>query len=306
MSAVARTRAALLAWYRGHGRANLPWRTVRDPYYTLVSEFMLQQTQVDRVVPKFLAFIERFPTLAALAASSTAEVLRLWQGLGYNSRAIRLRAVAVEIVERFGGAMPRDADALRSLPGIGPYTVAAIRAFGFDEDDAPIDTNIRRIVHRLCFGIEYPALANAKAIDARARELAAPGEAHDWNSALMDLGATLCTARAPKCLLCPLHAACAAAPIDATLLDARRREHAKKPSPQNAIPFERTTRYARGRIVDRLRSLAPGERISLLDLHRDLQPLLPERPLEELERLVTVLERDGLVACDGAYIALRD
>ncbi len=299
-------RCALLAWYREHGRSSLPWRSTRDPYYTLVSECMLQQTQVDRVVPKFLAFVERFPTLAALAASSVAEVLRMWQGLGYNSRAVRLRALAIEVTQRYDGVLPRDAQALRGLPGIGPYTVAAIRAFGYDEDDAPIDTNVRRIVHRLFFGFEYPPRADARQIDARARALLPAGSAHDWSSAMMDLGASVCSARAPKCLVCPLRELCAAAPIDAAALDTARRLHAKKPSPQNALPFERTTRYARGRIVDRLRELAPGQRISLLMLYDDVQSLMPERTFEDVERLIGSLERDGLVARDGAYVALRE
>ena len=120
------------------------------------------------------------------------------------------------------------------------------------------------------------------------------------------MGATICTSRAPKCLICPLREHCAAAPIDAAQLEVARKEHAKTPSPQNAIPFERTTRFARGRIVDRLRALPPGQRISLLDLHGDLQPLMPERSLEDVGALVAILERDGLVACDGEAIALRD
>jgi A/G-specific adenine glycosylase len=293
-------------WYARHGRTSLPWRVVRDPYYTLVSEFMLQQTQVERVVPKFEAFTTRFPDVAALARASVADVLREWQGLGYNSRAVRLHETARMVVNRFGGVMPSQAHLLRQLPGVGPYTVAAIRAFGFNLDDAPLDTNIRRIVHRVYFGLEHPRRAEQRELDARAREAAAPGSAHDWNSAMMDLGATICTSRAPKCLICPLREHCAAAPIDAAQLEVARKAHAKAPSPQNAIPFERTTRFARGRIVDRLRALPPGERISLLDLHGDLQPLMPERSLEEVSRLVAILERDGLVARDGETIALQD
>jgi len=296
----------LLEWYERHGRTMLPWRVVRDPYYTLVSEFMLQQTQVDRVVPKFNAFIDRFPSLRALAAASQADILRLWQGLGYNSRAVRLHAVARAAVERFGGVLPRDRDELLSLPGIGPYTAAAIRAFAFDIDDAPVDTNIRRIVHRLTAGVEYPPKATPAQLDEAARELAPPGHAHDWNSAMMDLGALICTARAPKCLICPLRDRCAAAPVDAALLERARKSVAKKRSPQNAIPFEQTTRYARGRIIDRLRALRAGERISLLDLHGDLQPALPGRSLDDVNALVVALERDGLVAYDGRAIALRD
>ncbi|HTU69256.1 MAG TPA: hypothetical protein VMF11_02955 [Candidatus Baltobacteraceae bacterium] len=299
-------RAQLLAWYERCGRHALPWRRVRDPYYTLISEFMLQQTQVDRVVPKFEAFVARFPSVAMLAQASLADVLRLWQGLGYNSRAVRLHALARVIVDRYNGAMPSDSGALRELDGVGPYTAAAIRAFGFDLDDAPVDTNIRRIMHRLFYGIEYPLLAAHGELDERARRIAAPGRAHDWNSALMDLGSTICTARAPKCLICPLRGACAAAPIDSSRLDAARKRHAKTPSPQNAIRFERTTRFARGRIVDRLRALPPGERISLLDLHGALQPVLPDRSLEEVIELLAILERDGLIARDGETVALRD
>lgn len=299
-------RDALLGWYRRHGRAELPWRRVRDPYYTLVSEFMLQQTQVDRVVPKFEAFVARFPNIPALARASVGDVLREWQGLGYNSRAVRLHETAGMVAERFGGVMPSAMHLLRQLPGVGPYTAAAIRAFGFDLDDAPVDTNVRRIVHRVAYGLEHPAKAAPRELDAQARELVATGSSHDWNSAMMDLGATICTARAPKCLICPLREHCAAAPVDAAGLESARREHAKNPSPQNAIPWERTTRFARGRIVERLRELPPGQRISLLDLHVDLQPLMPERSLEDVGKLVAILERDGLVARDGEAIALRD
>jgi A/G-specific adenine glycosylase len=295
-----------LDWYARHGRAALPWRVTRDPYYTLVSEFMLQQTQVDRVVPRFEAFVARFPDFETLARASTADVLREWKGLGYNSRAVRLKRVAEAVNERFADAMPSDAARLRELPGIGPYTAAAIRAFAFDLDDAPIDTNIRRIVHRLFFGVEYPPKAAAAELDARARELVPPGGAHDWNSAMMDLGAAVCTARAPKCLLCPLRAGCAAAPVDAAALETARRANARPRSPQAALRFEETIRYARGRIVDRLRELPPGHGISLLDLHRDVAPLVPGRAVEEVGELVAALERDGLVARRGERIALAE
>jgi A/G-specific adenine glycosylase len=303
---VRKIRNSLLDWYARHGRTALPWRVVRNPYYTLVSEFMLQQTQVDRVVPKFEAFVTRFPDIPALAAASSGEVLREWQGLGYNMRALRLHETARMVVERFGGAMPSQAHLLRQLPGVGPYTSAAIRAFGFDLDDAPLDVNVRRIVHRVFYGLEHPPKAAARELDNRALAMAAPGLAHDWNSAMMDLGATLCTARAPRCLICPLREPCAAAPIDAVALERARREHAKAPSPQNAIPWEQTTRFARGRIVERLRALPPGQRISLLDLHSDLQPEMPERSLEDVCNLVAILEEEGLIARDGEAIALRD
>ncbi|MHB8146610.1 MAG: HhH-GPD family protein [Vulcanimicrobiaceae bacterium] len=300
-----RLQRRLLAWYARAGRARLPWRTTRDPYHTLVSECMLQQTQVDRVVPAFTAFVAQFPTLASLAAASTADVLRMWKGLGYNSRAIRLQAAARAVVDEHGGQVPQSTDALRSLPGIGPYTAAAIRAFAFDLDDAPVDTNVRRIVHRLFYGAEYPPGASPKALATRAKEIVPAGMAHDWNSAMMDLGATLCSSRAPKCGECPVVDVCVAGPIDAGLLEKKRREHAK-PLPSRTVRFAHTARYARGRIVDRLRELAPGERISLLDLHRDMHPLVPDRSADDITALVCALDRDGLLSVDESGVSLRE
>jgi A/G-specific adenine glycosylase len=295
----------LLRWYGRHGRAALPWRTERSPYRTVVSEFMLAQTQVDRVVPKFEAFIKRFPDFAALSRASLAAVLREWKGLGYNSRAVRLHRMAQTVAESYGGVLPSETRALRLLPGFGPYTVAAIRAFAFNEDDAPLDTNVRRIVHRVFLGIEYPPKARARELDERARALVPPGRAHDWSSAMMDLGSAICTARVPKCLLCPVRADCAAAPVDALHLEAARIASAKPASPQNAMPFEQTRRYARGRIIDRLRDLAPGERISLLDLHSAMPPVAAGT-VEDLRKLVAALEKDGLVTHDGECVALRE
>jgi A/G-specific adenine glycosylase len=142
-------------------------------------------------------------------------------------------------------------------------------------------------------------------LDERARGLVPPGRGHDWSSAMMDLGAAVCTARAPKCLLCPLRADCAAAPVDAARLESARIAGAKRASPQNAIPFEQSRRYARGRIIDRLRELPPGERISLLDLHSAV-PAFSVRTVEDLRELVAALEKDGLITHDGECVALRE
>jgi A/G-specific adenine glycosylase len=296
----------LLRWYARHGRSGLPWRTLRSPYRTVVSEFMLAQTQVDRVVPRFEAFVERFPGFTHLALASTAAVVREWKGLGYNSRAVRLQRLAAAVVESHAGTLPSEQKALRSLPGVGAYTAAAIRVFAFNLDDAPIDTNIRRILQRLTFGVEYPHSAPKRELDERAAGLVPRGRAHDWSSALMDLGATLCTARAPKCLLCPLREACAAAPINAAKLARLRAAAGARRSPQSALPYERTTRYARGRIVDRLRELPPGRRISLIDLHHDIAPAISGRSIEEVRDFVAGLERDGIVTRDGNHVALRE
>ena len=296
----------LLGWYARHGRESLPWRARRSPYRTVVSEFMLAQTQVDRVVPKFQAFTEAFPDFAALARASVAAVLRQWKGLGCNAPSVRLRRLAQALVERHDGALPMQREALQALPGIGPYIAAAIRAFAFDIDDAPVDTNVRRVVHRLCFGVEHPARADARELDARARALVPAGRGHDWSSALMDLGATICTARAPECGLCPMRSDCVAAPIEWAELENARKTGRKRRPPQEALPFKRTVRYARGRIVDRLRDLPTGERISLRALHRAVSPLIPERDIDEVRAFVAALERDGLVTRDGDGVALRE
>jgi A/G-specific adenine glycosylase len=200
-------QVTLAVWYARNGRHDLPWRRDRSPYRVLVSEFMLQQTQVERVIPIFNRFVARFPSFAALAGAAPADAVREWRGLGYNTRAIRLQRVAAAVVERHGGELPRERAALLDLPGIGAYTASAIRAFAFDLDDVALDTNVRRVVHRVRFGLELPIAQNERALDEAAGSML-EGGGFAWNSAVMDLGAAVCTARAPKCLLCPLRPQC--------------------------------------------------------------------------------------------------
>lgn len=208
---------ALLAWYAAEGRATLPWRHTRDPYAVLVSEVMLQQTQVERVLPKYRAFLERFPTLADLAAAPVAEVIRAWAGLGYNMRAIRLHEIARQAVERYDGTLPGSLDDLLRLKGIGRYTAGAIACFAFGLPVATVDTNIRRVLWRVFRGIEpavWPADSAFQRQMLEVAEWALPQEpasaAYDWQQALMDLGATVCLARRPLCERCPLTDGCAA------------------------------------------------------------------------------------------------
>ena len=301
---VAAITTSLLRWFETHGRKELPWRVVRDPYYTIVSEFMLQQTQVERAGRSFQRFVSQFPDLRALASASTADVLRAWQGLGYNSRAVRLKSLAATVVERYDGAMPSETAQLRALPGIGPYTAAAVRAFAFDLDDAPVDTNVRRIVSRLFYGIDPNKQPPGAELEERARALVPPGRAHDWSSALMDLGSAICTARAPQCAVCPLERWCAAAPVDAAELKRYAERQRTTRASGNRRPFAQSNRYARGRVVERLRALPPDAQISLLDLHRSLEPLLGGRTQRELLEVVAGLERDGLVQRRGERLAL--
>jgi A/G-specific adenine glycosylase len=296
---------ALITWYEAHGRAHLPWRTEQTPYAVVVSEFMLQQTQVDRVLPLFLAFLERFPDFAALAAAERSEVVRYWKGLGYNSRAVRLHELARRVVELHHHEMPRNHEQLRALPGVGPYTHAAILAFAFNEPAIAFDTNIRRVVHRLFWGIEHPYKVEEAAIEAKSAEMLPLGIAREWNAAMMDLGATICTARAPKCLICPLQKFCVASPIDGAQLADLAKKNAKPPRGQAKLKFEETTRYARGRIIDHLRALPAKERISLLDLHTDLKPQLGTRDEAVIDRIVADLVRDGLVESDLTGVRLH-
>jgi A/G-specific adenine glycosylase len=203
----------LLAWYARHGR-DLPWRRTRVPYRVLVSEIMLQQTQVDRVIPKYRQFLRRYPTLRALAAAPVEQVRRIWYPLGYNIRPVRLHAIARETIARYGGRLPDDATALRTLPGVGRYTAGAILSFAFERDVAVLDTNVRRVLTRVFLGRRRTArLRGDQALWELAETLVPAGRGYDFNQALMDFGATWCTPRRPRCAACPMRAFCATAGV---------------------------------------------------------------------------------------------
>jgi A/G-specific adenine glycosylase len=232
----------LLAWYERTKR-DLPWRRTRDPYAILLSEIMLQQTQVERVVPRYVAWLERWPTAADLAAASAADVIRTWQGLGYNRRAIALHNAAKSIAEN---GWPAD---LTTLPGVGPYTAAAVRNFAFGEPVLPVDVNVTRVQGRTGYDFS-PAGAQA----------------------LMDLGATVCLARVPRCDICPLVADCPSR--------GQRHEPARKQT-----RFEGSFRQRRAALL-RLVANAPRDAAGLE------------------AAVVESLLRDGLVARDGPLLTL--
>jgi A/G-specific adenine glycosylase len=193
----------VLGWFGEHQR-DLPWRRTRDPWSILVCEVMAQQTQVPRVVERWARFLERFPTPDACAAAPVADVLREWHGLGYPRRALALHRCARAVVEHHGGALPDDLGALLVLPGIGPYTARAVSAFAFERDLGVVDTNTARVLarwtgHRL----------GPKAVQAAADAAVPAGAGWAWNQAMLDLGATICTKRAPRCGDCPVASACA-------------------------------------------------------------------------------------------------
>ena len=203
-----RFRRRLLDWYRRNGR-DLPWRRTRDPYSILVSEVMLQQTQVDRVLPKYHEWLEKFPTLAALAEAPEAEVTSTWRPLGYNIRPRRLHAIARESVARFGGELPADEETLRSFKGIGAYTAGAVRSFAFGQRAAILDTNVARVLHRVFVGRGDPkAHAMRRHLWEVSRTVLPMRHVFDFNQALMDFGATHCTARKPRCAPCPMRDQC--------------------------------------------------------------------------------------------------
>ncbi len=200
----------LLNWYHKHGRT-LPWRDHPDPYAVWVSEIMLQQTRVETVIPYFEKWMQLFPDVASLASASEQEVLNAWEGLGYYSRARNLHKAAKVVAEKFNGELPRDLTDLRSLPGIGRYTVGAIASMAFGMDEPTLDGNLRRVFARL-FDVSESADAPAgeKILWELAEQNLPKGQAGDYNQALMDLGATICLPKNPRCLLCPLIEICEA------------------------------------------------------------------------------------------------
>jgi len=204
-----RFRRRLLDWYRRNGR-DLPWRQTRDPYHILVSEVMLQQTQVDRVIPKYHEWLGKYPTLEALASAEEADVAQTWRPLGYNIRPRRLQSIARESVACYGGELPSDHETLLSFKGIGEYTAGAVLSFAFGRRAAILDTNVARVLYRVFVGRGDPkAHAMKRHLWGVSRALLPRTNVFDFNQALMDFGATVCTARNPKCGACPMRPDCA-------------------------------------------------------------------------------------------------
>lgn len=287
---VAAVQERLRSWFRVHGR-DLPWRKTRDPYHILVAEVMLQQTQVDRVLPYYAAFLERFPTLQALAEAPPAEVIRLWAGLGYNRRAVNLQRVAQRIVEQHGGQFPRSIEELRKLPGIGAYTAGAIACFAFEHDVAFLDTNIRRVLHRLFIGPDVPTTrVSARMLSHLAAQVVPQGGGWEWNQAVMEFGAVHCTARKPACSLCPVQAHCRAFPAILTAVQ----QHTATRRATGATPFVGSSRWYRGRILAALRAAPPDQGLTLADIGQQIREGFSDRDLPWLQQLVGGLARDGL------------
>ena len=204
----------MLTWYRRHGR-DLPWRNTTDPYHILVSEIMLQQTQVDRVLPKYAEWLDKYPSFDALVAAPEADVTATWYPLGYNIRPRRLQTIAREAVTRYGGQLPSDEETLLSFKGIGAYTAGAIRSFAFRERAAILDTNVARVLFRMFIGRrgDPKSYVMKRHLWKVSAALVPVRHVFDFNQALMDFGATMCTARHPKCAECPMAKNCRAWPF---------------------------------------------------------------------------------------------
>jgi A/G-specific adenine glycosylase len=281
-------RERLRAWFRAN-RRDLPWRMTRDPYEILISEVMLQQTQVDRVIPFYHAFLERFPTVQALAEAPIAEVIRLWAGLGYNRRAVNLQRIAQYVVAELSGNFPKSVDELQKLPGIGPYTAGAIACFAFEQDVPFFDTNMRRVLHRFWFGVDVP---RPTAADREVSEVAAASLPTDggweWNQALIEFGALLCTARRPACVICTLQGRCAAFPeIQTALATLPKGVRLKREA-----PFSGSNRFYRGRVIAALREQSTP--IALPSLGPLVREDFTEADVPWLHEVVQGLSRDGL------------
>ncbi len=298
----AQVHADLLQWYSAHQR-DLPWRSTSDAYAILVSEIMLQQTQVERVLPKYHQFLAAFPTLADLAAAPTAGVITVWAPLGYNSRAVRLQSIARQVIAEYGGQIPSSIDELLRLKGIGRYTAGAIACFAYRQQVATVDTNIYRVLHRIFLGLEHPEpRISADQMFTFAGQVLPPGEAYNWNQALMDLGATVCSSANPQCARCPLQENCQAYKDlsqyslfpDGTVLR-QLRKVAEQKTPYETKPFTSTSRYFRGRIVDHLRSLPTNQRAPIADLGPVIKADYSEADQAWLVKLLEGLAKDGLL-----------
>lgn len=296
----------VLAWFGSNAR-DLPWRRTRDPYRVVVAEVMLQQTQVERVLPRYAAFLEAFPTLEALAAAPAAEVIRLWAGLGYNRRAVNLQRLARMVCEEYGGEFPRATAELQKLPAIGPYTAGALACFAFGQDVAFLDTNIRRVVRHCLVGPDdTPTTTPVKdrLLLPLAQALIPPGRGWEWNQAIMELGALVCTSAAPRCEGCPLRGECRAAaawsaqqesehPDSYTYEQARPRPLRRVAERQQ--PFVGSNRYYRGRLVALLREHPPGALLPLAQAGPQIKADYTAEDDRWLQALVEGLARDGLV-----------
>jgi A/G-specific adenine glycosylase len=282
---------SLLQWF-AHHRRDLPWRRTKNPYRILVSEVMLQQTQVPRVVPKYEAFLKRFPSISVLARAQQRSVLAAWSGLGYNRRARSLHQLTRTVMRVYRGRLPKTLHELRQLPGVGEYTAAAVACFAYGAPVALVDTNVRRVLGRIFHGARGPQKLSAEEVWELAASLVPVKNAVAWNSMLMDFGSATCTKRMPKCETCPVRPSCRAYP------DVLNRQHAAITIRR---PFVGSNRYWRGKIISCLRA-QKAHCSPLVALRRFFQA--QGLPQEKFTTVLTGLVKDNLARRRGAYVTL--
>lgn len=289
---------ALLKWY-GREARDLPWRRTHDPYSILVSELMLQQTQVDRVLPKYEAWMKRFPDAATLSRAHTKTVLSIWQGLGYNRRALYLHRIAQTVTRDLGGQFPRTREGLLELPGIGPYTAGAIMSFAYQADEPIVDTNVERVVGRIFLGYDQlKDITEDKLWELSTALLPKRGKTYDFNQALMDFGAMVCQARKPKCGECPMQQQCASYP---SILDAQPEELRYKKKTVEKQYFGHPRRIWRGKILKYLHDHGPA---TYSEIGKTIQEDFTRERLPWLKDVVATMEKDGLAKANGKTVRL--
>lgn len=291
--------ATLLEWYGLHGR-ELPWRATREPYHILMSEIMLQQTQVERVVPAYHRFLSAFPTIQDLAAASRMEVIQAWQGLGYYRRAVRLHNLSKIVVIEMDGEIPHSYDELIKLPGIGQYTAAAVACFAFNQQIPTIDVNVSRVLHRVH---GKPRTSNSsspnRAFYHLAKQSLPQGYAIQWNQALMDVGAIFCKNQAPSCDSCPLSKTCSNASVISQSLSSKKKPPKAPAIEQFHTPFKGSTRYFRGNIIrilsllDAREKIAPEELLDAINVEVNTDHKLDWRKFLDLLR---TMAEEGLIS----------
>ena len=291
-------REALLSWFEENAR-DLPWRRTRDPWRILVSEVMLQQIQVKRAIPFYERFLGRFPTVEALAEAPLSDAIRVWGDLGRYRRVVNLHRTARIVVDEHDGRVPSDPEALLKLPGVGPYTAGAVACFAFGRDAHFLDTNIRRVLHRLFVGAEVPEpKAKEGELLGLAEAMVPRDRAWEWGQSVMELGALRCRARKPLCEACPVGELCAARPTIAEALAALPR--AAGAAQERGGP----NIHHRGRALAVLRE-APPEGVALGELGKALREGFGEADLPWLRGVVESLRKDGLarVSSEEAWSA---
>ncbi|HLP16455.1 MAG TPA: A/G-specific adenine glycosylase [Bacteroidota bacterium] len=288
---------AVLEWYKTNAR-EFPWRPSRDPYRVLISEMMSQQTQISRVVPFYTRWLKAFPTFKALASASKAVVLREWSGLGYNSRAIRLHALARIVTEDHHGRLPRSVEALLEFPGIGRYTAHAICCCAFLQNVPVVDVNIGRVLTRIFSEVSSASEMKPEKESWMLATSALPStDVFEWNQGLMDIGATICTARSPKCALCPVRRYCKSADAPVFQMPALKNSapHKKEPS-YNGVP----RRLYRGKILKLLHAGAMTE----ADVSAKLEHEFGAQDEEWIRHVLDELEKSRLIVRRGKKVSI--